>query len=118
MKKIALLLCLLCCSSTLLLHAQKKGVEKSGYELIFNIKNASDQKISLVIHYKGKYILKDSAFVSSPGRYVFKGEEPLDNGLYTLVSSHTTPYLSFIMDKNQHFEISLDTTGKIGRAHV
>ncbi len=94
------------------LFAQKeknKNSEKSGYEIVFNIKNASDSVIYMAIHYKGQLYLKDSAFAVPKGHYVFKGEKRLDDGLYTLVSSKRSPYIDFILDKNQYFEFNIDT---------
>lgn len=94
-------------------YAQKKknvATEKTGHELIFNIEGAKDHVLYLAIHYKGQLILKDSALSDIPGRYIFKGEEPYDEGLFTLVSSKKTPYLNFIIDRNQHFEFFIDTT--------
>ena len=94
------------------LFAQKKksDTEKNNYEIIFHIKGATDSVIFLAIHYKGQLYLKDSAVVAQKEKYIFKGEKRLDDGLYTLVSYKRTPYLDFILDKNQYFEYTLDTT--------
>ena len=83
---------------------------KEGHELVFNIKNAKDSIIYLTIHYRDKLMLKDSVRAATPGKYIFKGDNILDDGLYTLVSAKKIPYLNFIIDKNQHFEYFLDTT--------
>ena len=88
----------------------KSNTQKNGYEIIFNIKGASDPVIYIAIHYKGQLRLKDSALVTQKGKYIFKGEKRLDDGLYTLVSHKKTPYLDFIIDRNQYFEYTIDTT--------
>ncbi|MDR1346132.1 MAG: DUF5106 domain-containing protein [Bacteroidales bacterium] len=83
----------------------------TGHELIFNVKNAPDHKMLLAIHFRDNLVVKDSAFATMPGKFIFKGDNSYDDGLYTLVSERKTPYLNFIIDKGQHFEYSLDTLG-------
>ncbi|MEG1556639.1 MAG: DUF5106 domain-containing protein, partial [Bacteroidales bacterium] len=96
------------------IYAQKaKAKEKTGHELIFNIKDASDEIVYLAIHYREKLILKDSTAPVAKGKYIFKGSNLYDDGLYTLVSQKRYPYLNFIIDRNQQFEYSLDTTGNV-----
>lgn len=84
-----------------------------GHEMIFNIKNAKDTIIYLVIHYNDKLILKDSVKPSAPGKYIFKGTNRYDDGLYSLVSAKKSIYLNFILDRNQHFVYNLDTTENV-----
>ena len=98
------------CHLSIFAQKGKSSTEKSGYEIIFNIKGASDPVIYMAIHYKGQLYLKDSAAVVQKEKYIFKGEKRLDDGLYTLVSHKKTPYLDFIVDKNQYFEYSIDTS--------
>jgi len=95
------------------LFAQKRkssNDENKGYEITFHIKGASDPVIYMAIHHRGQLYLRDSASVVQKEKYIFKGEKRLDDGLYTLVSHRKTPYLDFILDKNQHFEYIIDTT--------
>lgn len=98
------------------LQAQSKSkksvtaVAESGHEMVFNIKGAQDSIVYLAIHYRDKLMLRDSARLQKPGKYIFKGTNTLDDGLYTLISQKKTPYLNFIIDRNQRFEYSLDTT--------
>lgn len=86
---------------------------KKGHELIFNVKNSNDKLVYLVIHYNEKLILKDSVTPTAPGKFVFKGENVLDDGMYSLVSEKKKLYLNFIIDNNQCFEYNLDTTGDV-----
>lgn len=57
-----------------------------GHELVFNIKDAKDKIVYLVIHYNDKLILKDSVNPASKEKYVFKGTNRYDDGLYSLIS--------------------------------
>lgn len=89
-----------------------------GHELVFNIKDAKDKIVYLVIHYNDKLILKDSVNPASKEKYVFKGTDRYDDGLYSLISEDKKLYLNFILDRNQHFEYNLDTTGNVDNFSV
>ena len=84
--------------------------DKDGHELVFNIKDSKDTLVYLVIHYNEKLILKDSVKPAAKGKFVFKGADRYDDGMYSLVSMDKKLYLNFILDNNQHFEYNLDTT--------
>lgn len=86
---------------------------KKGHEITFNIKNANDRIVYLVIHYKDQLYIKDSVAPATPGKYIFKGEKEYDDGMYSLVSQGKRLYLNFIIDRNQFFTYNLDTTGNV-----
>jgi hypothetical protein len=92
--------------------------DADGHELIFNIKDSKDTLVYLVIHYNDKLILKDSVKPSGRGKFVFKGADRYDDGMYSLVSMDKKLYLNFILDNNQHFEYSLDTTMNVDHVSV
>lgn len=116
MKRFVLLSTLILCCFTTTLFAQKKTkneATKSGHELQFNVTGARDTMVYLVIHFRDKMILKDSLKVTTPGRFVFAGNQPYQEGLYMLISQSKRPYLNFLIDGNQHFSVHCDTTGKL-----
>ena len=84
--------------------------DKDSHEMVFNIKDSKDTLVYLVIHYNEKLILKDSVKPAAKGKFVFKGADRYDDGMYSLVSMDKKLYLNFILDNNQHFEYNLDTT--------
>ena len=92
--------------------------DADGHELIFNIKDSKDTLVYLVIHYNDKLILKDSVKPSKKCKFVFKGPNRYDDGLCSLVSMDKKIYLNFILDNNQHFEYSLDTTMNVDNVTV
>ena len=92
--------------------------DADGHELIFNIKDSKDTLVYLVIHYNDKLILKDSVKPSKKNRFVFKGPNRYDDGMYSLVSMDKKLYLNFILDNNQHFEYFLDTTMNVDHFSV
>lgn len=92
--------------------------DADGHELVFNIKDSKDTLVYLVIHYNEKLILKDSVKPVSKGKFVFKGADRYDDGMYSLVSDSKKLYLNFILDNNQHLEYNLDTTGLVDNFSV
>ena len=133
MKKTSILLLLLTfCFGAMGVVAQNnqpKNLQKSknnpanyrdadGHEIVFNIKDSKDTLVYLVIHYNEKLILKDSVKPVSKGKFVFKGKDRYDDGLYSLVSMDKKLYLNFILDNNQHFEYNLDTTMNVDHFSV
>lgn len=101
-------------------QAQKtKGTKEQpkGHHLVFNINNAKDSIVYLAIYYRDKLMLKDSATIHKQlphgAQYIFSGEERYQDGMYKLVSHKHYPYLDFIIDRNQNFSATLDTTGKV-----
>ena len=92
--------------------------DKDGHELVFNIKDSKDALVYLVIHYNDKLILKDSATPVAKEKFVFKGTDRYDDGMYSLVSGSKRLYLNFILDNNQHFTYNLDTTMDVNNFSV
>ena len=92
--------------------------DKDGHELVFNIKDSKDALVYLVIHYNDKLILKDSATPVAKEKFVFKGTDRYDDGIYSLVSGSKRLYLNFILDNNQHFTYNLDTTANVNNFSV
>lgn len=117
MKKSILLLCAMVVFLFGNLYAQKGKnntlSQQKGHEILFNIKDSKDKLVYLVIHYNDKLILKDSTTPITPGKFLFKGTNRYDDGMYSLVSGDKKLYLNFIIDRNQHFEYNLDTTTNV-----
>ena len=117
MKKSILLLCAMVVFLFGNLYAQKGKnntlSQQKGHEILFNIKDSKDKLVYLVIHYNDKLILKDSTTPIAPGKFLFKGTNRYDDGMYSLVSGDKKLYLNFIIDRNQHFEYNLDTTTNV-----
>ena len=45
-------------------------------------------------------------------QYIFKGPQVYQGGLYKLVSQKHYPYMDFLIDNNQFFQVTCDTTGQ------
>lgn len=92
-------------------NTAKKGKEKYAYDITFNIKDAKDTIIYLCINFDGKLMLRDSAKPSAPGVYHFQNTKKIEEGFYSLVAQKRVQYASFIMEKDAHFTMDLDTLG-------
>lgn len=112
-KSILLLLFAFICLQSISAQNKKSSSSKSGHEIIFHIKDSKDSLVFLAIHHKENLYLKDTARRVSPGKFVSKSDQRLDEGLYTLASQDKKSYLNFIIDNNQHFEYFLDTIGNV-----
>ena len=96
----------------------QKNKPKTGREIKFTITHAVDSVVYLASHYKDKIIVMDSARVVTPGVFIFSAADTLKDGLYMLVSQAHKPYVSFIIDRNQHFSIKGDTSGTLSKIEI
>ena len=80
-----------------------------GYE----IKVTTDYKNAQI--YLGNYFgkrkqLADSAKANANGTAIFRGEKKLAHGIYFIVSPQRVIMFDILMDKNQHFSLTYDST--------
>lgn len=90
-------------------------VMAQGYQLTVKLKNYQQGKLFLG-HYMGKSTyLTDSAEISPAGVAVLKGKTRLNSGIYLLVMPDKQRYLETLIDKNQTFEVALDTSDFVNK---
>lgn len=80
--------------------------QKAGYELEFNIKDCQPGSVILAYYYGDKQYIKDSTKVDASGKFVFKGDETLDQGIYIAVMPPDNKYFEVIVDSDQHFTMT------------
>lgn len=106
------------------LLAQKKSsapASKKGHNIVFTIPDAPDDTVYLVIYYRDKRLIKDTAFKtqSKAGpQFIFKGNDEYQGGLYSLVSQKHTIYMDFVMDGPQFFSFKCGITGSSEEVEV
>ncbi|MHC1707105.1 MAG: redoxin domain-containing protein [Bacteroidales bacterium] len=81
---------------------------KKGYEIKIRFGDLKDTVIYLANYYGERTYLRDTADVDVNGKAVFKGDEPLEGGIY-IIALGKTKVFEFLIDKSQEF--SLETTG-------
>jgi peroxiredoxin len=100
------------------LNAQNKvSPVKSGYEITFKINGLKDSLCHLANYYGDKQYLKDSAYASSNGTVIFKGDSLLPGGIYLFVFPNKT-YFELLVDKEQHFSMECDMGNVINTMKV
>jgi hypothetical protein len=89
-------------------QAPKVGADP-GYNIALNVAPYKNEWLFLAHHYGSIKGLTDSAFADARGNAVFKGNKPLQPGIYILASPQKTILFEFLVGADQQFSISADT---------
>jgi peroxiredoxin len=95
----------------LLLGATSRS--QSAYEIKVTLKPFREGYLYLAHHYGTKQYLVDSARLNANSEAVFSGKEKLFGGIYMIVFPARNGWLECVIDKNQRFSVSADTTNLI-----
>ena len=89
--------------------------QNDGYEIAVNFKPFKNQYVYLG-HYFGakQYPIIDSVMLDNNSRAVFKGPKKLGRGIYLLGFPNKNGFYELLMDFNQKFTITIDTSGSPG----
>lgn len=108
MKKVFALVVIIAFSS-LFAKAQK------GYDIKINFKGCTDTTLYLAKYFFDQLPVVDSCKKVKNGKIRFKGDMPLDKGIYFLANqSKTSFYFQFIVDNTSNFTINLDAADIAG----
>ena len=83
------------------LFAQDKG-----HNIEFNIEGCKTGNVVLAYYYGNKQYIKDSTKVDNSGKFVFKNDEALDQGIYIVVLPPDNKYFEVIIDGDQQFSMN------------
>ncbi|MBN2614786.1 MAG: redoxin domain-containing protein [Bacteroidales bacterium] len=83
---------------------------QNNHEIVIKIKSYPEKSLLLTSYFGDKIRIVDTARVKSPGVFVFEGKEALPGGIYMAVSPAKRKLFEFIINKQQHFTLSTDTT--------
>ncbi len=89
--------------------AQTKTAVSAGYTVQLSVKPYKNQWLYLAYYYGSVKGLADSAWLDVNGKGVFKGKEPLLEGIYIVASPHKTILFELLIGKDQEFSISVDS---------
>lgn len=85
-----------------------------GHEIKINFKNCKDSIAYLAYYQFDKSYIADTCKKVVKGNIIFKGKEPLDRGVYYLVSQDKARYFDFfVTETNQKMTISADTADMV-----
>ena len=81
------------------------GQVNKGYEISFKIDGLSDSTVYLAYHLGDKQYLKDSVRLDKSGNGLFKGKEPLPQGIYMIVLPGRK-YFEMLIPDDQIFSVT------------
>jgi hypothetical protein len=83
---------------------------QEGYNIRLTLKPYKNEKIYLGYHYGKMKALADSVILNENSSGIFNGNEPLQGGIYFIVSPKKEILFELLVDKDQDFEIIADTS--------
>ena len=98
MKKFILGLCILCISAA----AKAQG----GYDIKINLEGCTDTTLYLVKYTFDQQFMADTCKKVKNGHIEFKGNNPLDKGMYALVSPAMSKYFDFFVNESEKFTLT------------
>lgn len=110
MKKtiVLLLLCNFCS-----VFAQK------GYEIKIKLENYDQKELLLGYHFGEKQYIKDTTKLGADGFFTFKGDKPLDGGMYLVIMLPDKNYFQVVIsDKEQNFMLTTDAKDAVVKAKL
>jgi hypothetical protein len=96
-----------------LLFSHFAFAQEPAYQIKVTLKPLSNGYLYLAHHYGKKQYLIDSARINEKSEAVFTGSEKLFGGVYMIVFPKKNSWIECLVDKEQHFSISADTSDLI-----
>jgi hypothetical protein len=77
--------------------------KSNGYEISIQINGFSEKEIYMAYHLGEKQYIKDTLRQQSNGSFLFKGDSPLESGIYLVVLPPDNNYFQLIIEKGDQF---------------
>jgi len=91
-------------------------INAQGYKIDVEVKNLTDSSLYLGYHYGDGFFILDTVQLDKTGKAEFAGNEILPGGIYFLLFSQGQ-YFDFLLDKDQNFAITTDTSNFLHTVH-
>jgi peroxiredoxin len=85
---------------------------KDAYNISITIKGAPNKKFYLGYYFGDKQYLRDSAITDKAGKMVYKGDKPLEGGVYLVATAEKSLLFDFIVTEPE-FSLETDTADVI-----
>ncbi|MEX0981853.1 MAG: thioredoxin-like domain-containing protein [Bacteroidales bacterium] len=85
-----------------------------GYEIRLNAPDFAGQEVILAEYFTNRMVPKDTARISIMGEALFSGKTAFEGGLYIMFFSPGY-YFDFLLDKNQKFSVTTDSSDLAGK---
>ena len=83
--------------------------KSNGYEVKIQINGFKQNEIYMAYHLGEKQYIKDTIKQQADGSFLFKGDSPLESGIYLVVLPPDNNYFQLIIEKNdQYFSVTTD----------
>jgi peroxiredoxin len=83
--------------------------KSNGYEIKIQINGFKQKEIYMAYHLGEKQYIKDTIKQQADGSFLFKGDSPLESGIYLVVLPPDNNYFQLIIEKNdQYFSVTTD----------
>jgi thiol-disulfide isomerase/thioredoxin len=80
-----------------------------GYEIKIKINDFDQKEVYLGYHYGDKQYIKDTVQIGQDGYFTFKGEEPLEGGVYLVIIPPENKYFQILINPDEeHFSVETD----------
>jgi thiol-disulfide isomerase/thioredoxin len=86
------------------------ALRAQGYNVTVHYKPVQNGYLYLGYYFGEKKYLQDSAILQPDGSAFFSGKEKLTGGLYIIVDPAKQKFLDILIDKEQDFDVKIDTT--------
>jgi thiol-disulfide isomerase/thioredoxin len=96
------------------IYAQKTGSE---HQIEINIEELRDTSLILGHHFNQRMIVDDTTRIDQNGKAVFKGDEPLPEGIYVIYLPNQS-YFDLLIGDDQTFKVSVDTSNFVNTMTV
>jgi len=85
--------------------------KSDGYEIKIQINGFKQKELYMAYHLGEKQYIKDTIRQKEDGSFLFKGDTPLESGIYLVVLPPDNNYFQLIIEKgDQHFSVTTDAT--------
>ncbi|RMG65806.1 MAG: DUF5106 domain-containing protein [Bacteroidetes bacterium] len=90
---------------------------QKGYDIQVEIDGFEAKEAYLAYYLGDKQYIKDTTAVED-GRFTFKGDEPLEGGIYLVVMPPDNRYFEIIVNTDQHFSLRTDTADLVAHMKI
>ncbi len=80
-----------------------------GYDIIIQIKGVQDSVCYLAYYDAENTFLQDTAYLEGNGKYRFRADSLIKQGMYIVAGENNNKYFDFLIDNDQQFTIKTDT---------
>ncbi|MFW6043770.1 MAG: DUF5106 domain-containing protein, partial [Marinilabiliaceae bacterium] len=91
--------------------------QEKGHEIEVNVDGLRDTTLILGHYYNQRMFVDDTTRIDQSGKAIFKDKEPLPGGIY-VVYLPSQRYFDLLIDEDQEFKVSVDTTDFVNSMKV